>query len=419
MRKIFFIMLAVVLALAVATPLLAADYKSGDKVEATGENTLAWTGQGATDGVLNETQCEGEGSEGDDCYVPPGDDYLLWIFTYDGGEQVFTPAVTPYLVLGGSGSGTYYPCTAVGNNFHFVTPYYAPDNSTLTAVVYFNTIKTGNGAYNLVISHGCPGGNGEKYAALTILKFYDANANGEYDLGELLLDDWDFTIDTDAYSTPFDEEVPVGTYLLEEEMPCETNWVASGITVVGTEDYNIISNTQVQVTLVEDDDVTVYFGNYCLKPSGGKTLGFWSNKNGQAVMNDGGIVGPELALLSGLNLRNANGSNFDPANYAAFKNWLLSATATNMAYMLSAQLAAMALNVEAGFVNGNAFYIPYGGTINQLMAEANAELGLHGTAYAGDAWRGYQEMLKNYLDALNNGASVIPTTPCPYSFDCV
>ena len=46
-----------------------------------------------------------------------------------------------------------------------------------------------------------------------------------------------------------------------------------------------------------------------------------------------------------------------------------------MAYKLSSHLAAMRLNVEAGFVNGNRIYAPFGGTVNQLMALANTSLG--------------------------------------------
>ena len=52
-------------------------------------------------------------------------------------------------------------------------------------------------------------------------------------------------------------------------------------------------------------------------------------------------------------------------NYAEFETWLLDGNAVNMAYMLSVHLAAMTLNVEAGFVNEDAFYIPFGGTIGR------------------------------------------------------
>ena len=54
---------------------------------------------------------------------------------------------------------------------------------------------------------------------------------------------------------------------------------------------------------------------------------------------------PLQALDTALNLRNANGTNFDPSSYNTFRSWLLSATATNMAYMLSAQLAATSLGL--------------------------------------------------------------------------
>jgi hypothetical protein len=112
-------------------------------------------------------------------------------------------------------------------------------------------------------------------------------------------------------------------------------------------------------------------------------------------------------------------------DYAAFKNWLLSATATNMAYMLSAQLAAMELNVEAGFVNGGALVYAPGtnsanglgfATVSNLMSEANAELTSHGTAFAGDSWRSYQEALKNALDKANNNQTFVQPTPCAFTF---
>jgi hypothetical protein len=175
---------------------------------------------------------------------------------------------------------------------------------------------------------------------------------------------------------------------------------------------------------------TVEFGNVCLGGGGGHTLGFWSNKNGQAAMNDGGTSAPELALLSGLNLRNANGTNFDPSTYTAFRTWILNATATNMSYMLSAQLAAMELNVEALLVDGNDLvyapallpYNPVGMnalgfiSVNDLMSDANVELGLHGSVLSGDSFRPYQEALKNALDAANNNQNFVQGSPCPFSF---
>src|SRR5207249_4529150 len=73
------------------------------------------------------------------------------------------------------------------------------------------------------------------------------------------------------------------------------------------------------------------FHNYCKGPSGGLTLGFWSNKNGQALE-----TAADFVALNALHLRNANGSDRDftgtlAQNKTALSSWLLSANATNMA----------------------------------------------------------------------------------------
>ena len=123
-----------------------------------------------------------------------------------------------------------------------------------------------------------------------------------------------------------------------------------------------------------------------------------------------------LSFLSSLNLRDGNGNNFDPSSYTAFRSWLLNANATNMAYMLSAQLAAMELNVYEGFVDGSRLIYAPGtnsansngfASVNAIMAEANTELGLHGLTLAGDPNRSYQEALKNALDNANNNLTFV------------
>lgn len=250
---------------------------------------------------------------------------------------------------------------------------------------------------------------------LNVNKFYDANANGINDDGQLITG-WKVRIldDTELFRfTPVSIVVAPDDYVVSEFDPAETNWVHT-------------TSNPVNVTVDAGETETVEFGNLCLGPGGGHTLGFWSNKNGQATMNDGGSVCSELTLLNGLYLRNGAGTRMNfGCDYNAFRNWLLSATATNMAYMLSAQLAAMELNVEAGFVNGNALvYAPGTNSANglgfakvsDLMAEANAELTLHGTALAGDSWRSYQEALKNALDKANNNQTFVQATPCPFTF---
>jgi hypothetical protein len=172
----------------------------------------------------------------------------------------------------------------------------------------------------------------------------------------------------------------------------------------------------------------VTFGNACLSGSSGHglTLGFWSNKNGQALF---GV--DDLAAMVTLNLRNADGSAFDPASYAKFRTWLLNATATNMAYMLSAQLAAMKLNTlnTPPGADPNAYiYAPgttSGGTLGYatiaaVMAEADAILA--GTSPVvildGNPLRARAEAVKNALDRGNNnlnwvGTSATCTAPAP------
>jgi hypothetical protein len=76
----------------------------------------------------------------------------------------------------------------------------------------------------------------------------------------------------------------------------------------------------------------------------------------------------------------------------------------------------MILNIESGIVDGNALYLPYNGTINELVAAAEAALTADGLALPGDPNRGTQGQLKDWIDALNNNANVVPTTPCAYSF---
>jgi len=187
----------------------------------------------------------------------------------------------------------------------------------------------------------------------------------------------------------------------------QTNWVAT-------------TPTSVNVTLAAGDDTTVSFGNLCLGGGGGLTLGFWSNKNGQALFG-----GDDLLLMTIVNLRNGNGTDFDPASYAKFRSWILGASATNMAYMLSAQLAAMELNVNNGLVGAGALIYAPGtasanalgfATVGAVMAEANAALGANGYTVAAGTDRTRQEALKNALDRANNNLNFVQAGPCAFAF---
>lgn len=254
---------------------------------------------------------------------------------------------------------------------------------------------------------------------IIVKKWYDRNADGIWQITEPSLSNWPMTLTppgttqlTVSGVTTFANLTP-GAYSVLEGVPIETNWFQSAPRING-----MIVNP-VNVNIYSYQTKTIKFGNYCKKPSGGRTPGFWSNPNGEARINDGATgAAPELALLSSLNLVDGAGNPFDPTSYAEFDTWLLNGNATNMAYMLSVHLAAMTLNVEANFVNPNAFYIPAGSTIGALLDAADAALAADGLTLAGDPNRAGQEELKNALDALNNGALIVPTTPtgCPRTF---
>ena len=285
-----------------------------------------------------------------------------------------------------------------------------------------------------------------QYGTLTVDKFYDANANGVRDGGEILLTGWNMTLNPGAWTLPTPASFTTldpGTYSVTEGVPTGAGQAASWfITYKGGSSGlladNLLGGSAIRLSTATASDLTIpgievvassaesrLFGNVCLGAGGGLTLGYWSNKNGQATMNDGNSSVSELAMLAGLNLRNANGSNFDPTTYTQFRTWLLNATATNMAYMLSAQLSAMELNVEAGFVGGGSVIYAPGttsanplgfATIGGVMAEANTELGLHGLTTDGSPYRSYQESLKNALDAANNNLNFVRGSPCAFTF---
>jgi hypothetical protein len=251
---------------------------------------------------------------------------------------------------------------------------------------------------------------------LLVDKFYDADADGLQDATEPLISGWQVRIqdgiDFIRY-TPVDIIVEPDDYTVTEGKPIELNWIRT-------------TDNPVVTTVSNGGSSSVTFGNLCLGAGGGHTLGFWSNKNGQAQINDGGSVTDELGLLSSLNLVNANGTAFNPTSYAAFRTWLLNANATNMAYMLSAQLAAMALNVEALFVSGDALIYAPGtpsantlgfASVSAVMNDANTSLGLYPNTTSPHAQRATQEAIKNVLDRANNNLNFVQGTPCQASFD--
>jgi len=245
-------------------------------------------------------------------------------------------------------------------------------------------------------------------ATISGVKYYDVNVNGERNYGEVGIQGWKIQL--------WKEED--GAWTLEEEVETgsEGDYVFT-VTEAGT--YGIVevmpSGMWVR-TAPEDGRYTIIvtlggdypgndFGNVCLMPgTGGKTLGFWSNKNGQAL-----ITFDDVNALNDLNLYQPSEwayPPFDTTDLAKaktqIKNYLLSATARDMRWMLSAQLIATRLNVLHGFLSGSTIvyvgpstYVPSGFiSINKIMENAKDAL------FNGN--KAEQEYWKNLLDGLNN-----------------
>jgi hypothetical protein len=284
----------------------------------------------------------------------------------------------------------------------------------VSRVANFANDETKTDNFKVAADNNAPG-------RLNVIKFYDTNTNGSLDGGEPEIVGWEVIVGAQATFpaisetklTPVSIIVSPGCYTAQEGDA--TSWIH---TTQKIKSDNVVAN----------GTTTIQFGNVCLGAGGGLTLGFWSNKNGQAL-----ITSTDLQhLRDDFCLRNADGSEFNPTTAAQVKSFLLGATATNMANMLSAQLTAMYLNTAHGFVNGGALVfagsnpsgcsVPVNGngfiTVNALIADAAAELCAHGLVLAGNPERACQEFKKNALDKANNnlnfvqgpGVCPVPTT---------
>lgn len=344
----------------------------------------------------------------------PDGDYYCKITDPDGtllGTSVGSGNETPIHVTNGEFAQCYqlwtYLIKASDNN----QGYDNTGNAGGEYKVWVSSVSTFDESLSKTDNFKVTGGSTPPPSAqLHVIKFYDANANGSNDDGILnLLTGWQVYISggiiTAYYYTPVDLVMDPGTYIVTESDPIETYW-------------HHTTAASVPVNLANGDNTTVAFGNVCLGAGGGLTLGFWSNKNGTAIITSTG-----LSTLNGLNLVWGNGNPYTPAT-KDFRAWLLGATATNMAYMLSAQLAAMKLNVFNGKVSPTALVYAPGVdeatngfiTIENLIAAAAKSLGNYPLTIGSSEARTDQEALKNALDNANNNKTFVQPTPCPYTF---
>ena len=303
-------------------------------------------------------------------------------------------------------------------------------------------------------------------ASFTINVYADTNNNGVYNAG----------IDQLAGSAM--TSLVNGKYSISGLMHSKTYFVVEGDKAgwVQTDGGNLSNNYYTHVVSNSVNLMGDNFANVRIVGSGGLSKGFWGNKNGLAL-----ISGADIAGLNALNLRNEDGSNFSmtqkvgvltveitaanlydltPSELASAKValniWLARTNSMNMAYMLSAQLAATYLNatvdlkplipgLQTAYSSTSALiYVPaitahnsqgaaLEGNLNSgpnltlvsashtvsiaaIIAAANAALGndnIDGIADgkvvvgAGNPARNYYEALKNVLDALNNNDAIL------------
>ncbi|MEQ1607305.1 MAG: carboxypeptidase-like regulatory domain-containing protein [Pyrinomonadaceae bacterium] len=301
-----------------------------------------------------------------------------------------------------------------------------------------------------------PDCNPDQGVVLSGHKFYDANANAVDNneapvAGITIVINWIDTAGshTGTATTGIDGNwtfgpIPTGsTYTVYELVPCVDDnadlvcdaghyWVQTAPVPDSQnfQGYNGTANTNV---------TGLNFGDICFGPaSGGYTLGYWSNKNGEKVMTNGGPNGVDqtvypatvgtgmngdLLFLRNLNLKGSTGSNFDPTGYTQFRTWLLNGNAVNMSYMLSVQLSATSLDVrhkflyDAQIVDARTVCNSAGtclgfNSIGSIRQGADTSLNNFSYTISGDPHRQSQELLKNFLDSVNNNrlpfASVQP-----------
>src|ERR1041385_1780780 len=245
------------------------------------------------------------------------------------------------------------------------------------------------------------------------VSFYDANLNGIQDSAECGIAGRIITLmgPTDTLNVTTDADggfcftcPQPGTYTLCQTLPDSAGackWVTT--------------------TLCRTKEITgpwkAFFGSAysCI---GGRSIGYWSNKHGSGLISDA-----DLSALRTFNLRNPNGSNFDPTTINQYQAWLTGAGAQNTAYKLSEHLSALKLNIAHGLTTPTGD-VDTGRDLAAMMEYANCLLGnpigACGGAFAGQngsvtkagVLSTEQERVKNIIDKINSSGSFVQPSPC-------
>ena len=245
--------------------------------------------------------------------------------------------------------------------------------------------------------------------------FYDANLNGIQDAGEcgipgrlitIIGPSDTISITTDANGAYCRTCLSPGRYTLCQALPDSTatcKWITT--------------------TLCKTKDVTqpwkANIGSAYSCIDGARSIGYWSNKHSSELIADA-----DLSALRTLNLRNTNGSNFDPTTASEYQSWLTSANASNIAYQLSEHLSALKLNIAHGLTPLTAD-VDSGRNLATMMDHANCLLsnpigtcgggfvGQNGSATtAPSPLRTEQERVKNIIKKINSHGSFVQPASC-------
>jgi hypothetical protein len=272
-----------------------------------------------------------------------------------------------------------------------------------------NTFWTSGGVGPIASLLGCP------VWWICGTTFYDANLNGVRDDGECAMPGRLITImgpndtinvTTDAIGGFCHSCITPGKYTVCQALPQST----------GTSRW-------ITTTPCRTRDVTQpwkpAFGSALSSITGGRSIGYWSNKRG-----GDSITADDLSRLRSLNLRNPNGSNFDPISASQYQSWLTGAGGANAAYRLSEELSALKLNVAHG-LDIRSSEVDSAGSILAMTEYANCLLGdpigdcggllagQNGSATAAPGpLRTEQERVKDIIQKINDRAFFIQAPPC-------
>lgn len=246
-------------------------------------------------------------------------------------------------------------------------------------------------------------------------KFYDQNEDGAKQGSEQFIPGWKIELRT------------TGDVVLETEYT-DVNGRARFIVDTDDTQYKVVeimpadsatvywfNTTDLSETITANGDKVIEFGNVAKEPVAvtgyGRTLGFWHNNNGSAMLE------PHFPAwaneLNALCLRKSNGDDLvlpttsHADAHAVLAPWLTSqSSASNMANMMSVQFTAIYLNTRFGPLSAYTdLHVMWNGNLvplQDLFDDANDILCGDGVIENGHPKFAEASTLKNFFDAMNN-----------------